>query len=93
MNQNRNTISALDYSIATLQNIKKTLCNYGDPHHDTNWAVGAVLSNLTANLLKIMHEVIFDQDKTQPAKSTDDLKEIMDKFNLYLNDLIEVNLN
>ena len=55
--QRRTIIGACDYSIATMQNLKRDLTAIGAINADLNWAIGGIVSTLVSNLLQICNQV------------------------------------
>ncbi len=44
INQKRTIIGACEYSIATMQNLKKDLQDVGAINPDLNWAIGGIVA-------------------------------------------------
>lgn len=85
MNQKRTIMGACDYSIATMQNIKKNLANVDNINAKATWAVGGIVCSLTANLLKICTEVIETSLASGEANAMDDLTKIQNEFNQFID--------
>lgn len=81
-------MSACDYSIASLQNIKRGLMDIGSPKHELNWAVGGIVIALASNLLAITQDVITNAAKKDSPNALDDLKEIREKFNGFMDGML-----
>lgn len=87
-NQNRTIIGALDYSIASLQNIKTTLMDISHPQKELNWAVGGIITTLVSQLLRNCHETFIDTGNTGEANAKEDMKQIQAKFNDFMDRMI-----
>lgn len=88
MKQNRTILGACEYSIATLQGIKKSLMDYGHPNQDITWAVGGLIVTLSSHLLKLCNEIFLDVAKTGDPNAKDDIREIQDKFNAFIDGML-----
>jgi hypothetical protein len=80
-NQRRTIMGALDYSLESLKNVKSALVDLGNPNHDVNWAVGSIISALTAHLLHITQNVILESMQTGEGNSKNNLLQIQKEFN------------
>ena len=87
-NQNRTIIGALDYSIASLQNIKTTLMDISHPQKELNWAVGGIIVTLVSQLMRNCHETFIDTGNTGEANAKGDLTQIQAKFNEFIERMI-----
>jgi hypothetical protein len=87
-NQNRTIMGALNYSLASLQNMKSTMMDISHPHKELNWAVGGIITTLTSTLLRICHETFLDTGNTGEANAKHDVKVIQDKFNEFVNGMV-----
>jgi hypothetical protein len=87
-NQNRTIMGALDYSVASLQGIKKELMDIGHPQKVMNWAVGGMIISLTSNLIRTCHETFLETGQTGEANAKDDLKLIQSRFNEFMDKMI-----
>lgn len=56
-NQKRTIMGACEYSIATMQNLKKDLQDVGAANQEVNWAIGGIVATLSSNLLQICDQV------------------------------------
>ena len=88
MNQQRTIIGALDYSIATLQNIKTTLMDLGHAQKELNWAVGGIIITLTSNLLRLCQDTFIEAAQTEEANAKQDMIKIQTKFNDFMERMI-----
>ena len=84
MNQQRTIVGALDYSIATLQNIKTTLMDLGHAKKELNWAVGGIIITLTSNLLRLCQDTFIEAAQTEEAHAKQDMIKIQTKFNEFM---------
>jgi hypothetical protein len=87
--QQRTIMGALDYSIASLQNIKSALVDHGNPQKQVNWAIGGIMATITANLLKLSQDVFLESIKNEEANAQDDIKAIQSKFNEFMQRMID----
>lgn len=88
-NQNRTIMGACDYSLASLQNIKTALMDYGNPQKELNWAMGGLIVTLTSHLLRLCHETFVDAVQNDSPSAINDLKSIQDKFNDFMQRMID----
>jgi hypothetical protein len=82
--QKRTIMGACDYSIATLQILKKDLGEVGNPNHELNWAIGGIIISLTSNLIKICGEVFVDAARTGEQNAKTDIEEVKNRFNEFV---------
>ena len=87
-NQNRQIMGCLNYSLATLQEIKTTLSDVSHPHKEMNWAVGGIISTLSTQLLRICNDTFVQTGNSGEANAQDDLREIQAKFNDFMDRMI-----
>lgn len=91
-NQNRRSIvSACEYSLENLKNIKKSLLDV-NKSHDTqqmNWAVGGLIITLSSNLMSMCNDVILTSLQDESSSARDDILEIQKQFNEFINEMIE----
>jgi len=85
MNQNRTIMSNCEYSIATLQNLKKAMSYCGDANQQVTWAIGGIICTITSKILHIMHDVIIKPNKSSEPNAKDDLLEIQKRFNEFMD--------
>lgn len=88
-NQNRTIMGALDYSIASLQGIKKALMDISHPQKELNWAVGGIIITLTSNLLRTCQDTFMETGQTGDANAKSDMQLIQGKFNDFMNRMID----
>ena len=88
MKDRKGIMSACDYSIASLQNIKKGLMDIGNPKQELNWAIGGIIIALASNLLAISQDVISQAPTQDEPCALKDIKQIQDKFNVFVEGMI-----
>ncbi len=88
MNQKRQILGALDYSLASLNNLKKSLTQYGEKQSDIQWAVGGLFAMLASFLLSTMHEIIYENPVSENNDAKTDILEIQKRFNNFIDDMI-----
>lgn len=88
MNDKRAVMSACEYAIASLQNIKKGMIDTSHPKHQIAWAIGSIIVTLSSNLLSISQEVIRDAGNSSEPNAIDDIKTIQAKFNEFVERMI-----
>lgn len=87
-NQNRTIMGALDYSIASLQGMKKVLMDISHPQKELNWAVGGLITILVSHLLRDCQETFIETGHAGEANAQDDLRIIQAKFNEFIEGMI-----
>jgi len=88
MKQNRTIMGACDYSIAVLQNLKKTLMDYGNPNQEMTWAIGGIVVTLSSQLLKLCHEIFIDASKSGEPNAKEDIRAIQKSFNEFIDRMV-----
>lgn len=88
MNEKRSVMSALTYAIEYLNKTRKSMIDVGAQDHETSWAIGSLVSILSANLIKIFDDVVRDSIDQEQANAHEDLMEIKKQFNFFLDTLI-----
>ncbi len=86
--QNRTIMGAIDYSIATMQNLKKDLQDVGSPHKEVNWAIGGIVATLTSNLLKTCDQVFQESVAAGNPNAKQDMTEIKDRFADFIDRMV-----
>jgi len=86
--QESTILGACNYSIATLDGIRKTLLDYGNPKKELNWAVGGLIITLSTQLLRICHERIMESVAVGEPNARDDIKFIQSEFNKFIDGMI-----
>lgn len=89
MNQKRTIIGACDYSISTMQNLKRDLQDIGANNAELNWAVGGIVATLTSNLLQVCNEVFQQAAMSGEPNAKQDLTEIRRKFSEFIERMVE----
>ena len=87
-NPKRTIIGALDYSIITMQELKKDLQDIGAPNHDYTWATASVIVILLSNLIKISKQEFDREVNNALVDSNEMLREIQYEFNQFINGVI-----
>lgn len=87
-NQRRTIIGACEYSIATLQNLKKDLQDISAVHQELNWAIGGIVSTLTSNLLQICNQVFQESCAEGNPNAKQDLTEIKNQFSEFIDKMV-----
>jgi hypothetical protein len=85
--QERTIMGACDYSLATLQGIKKTLGDISHPNKEINWAIGGVIITLTSYLLKLCGEQFMSEER-EPSSAKEDIKAIQAQFNEFIDRML-----
>jgi hypothetical protein len=87
-NQKRTIIGACEYSIATLQNLKKDLQDIGASNPELNWAIGGIVATLSSNLLQICNQVFQESVADGKPDAKQDLTEIKDRFSQFIDTMV-----
>lgn len=88
MNQQRTIMGALDYSIASLKNIKTTLMDLGHTQKELNWAVGGIIITLTSQLIRVCQDTFVEAAQTDEANAKQDMINIQARFNDFMERMI-----
>lgn len=88
-NQKRTIIGACDYSIATLQNLKKDLQNIDAINPALNWATGGIVATLTSSLLHICDKVFLSSLADGNLNAVEDLTSIKRIFCEFIDRMVE----
>lgn len=91
MSERTNIMSACEYSIASLQNIKKGLLDMGSPNQQIAWAIGGIIISLVSNLMKICQEVVDEAAQSGNPNAREDLTKIKTQFNEFIDHMIGSN--
>ncbi len=86
--QKRTIIGACEYSIATMQNLKKDLQDAGAANAELNWAIGGIVATLTSNLLQICNQVFQDAAAGGNPNAKQDLTEIQQQFSVFIEKMV-----
>jgi hypothetical protein len=89
MNQERTIIGACDYSIASLQNIRAALLDYGNSQKELNWAMGGLIVTLVSHLMRLCHETFVEATQSDSASAVNDMQAIQSKFNDFMQRMID----
>lgn len=87
-NQKRTIIGACEYSIATMQNLKKDLQDVGANNPELNWAIGGIVATLTSNLLQICNQVFQESAADGNPNAKQDLTEINAQFSDFITRMV-----
>ena len=87
-NQKRTIIGACDYSIASLQNLKKDLQNVDAVNAALNWAIGGIVITLVSNLIQICDQVFQEAVAEGNPDAKQDLLEIKTIFGEFIDGMI-----
>lgn len=79
-NQKRTIIGACDYSIATMQNLKRDLQDISANNSELNWAIGGLVATLVCNLIKICDHVFKEATASGDPNAKQDLTDIKERF-------------
>lgn len=86
--QKRTIIGACDYTIATMQNLKKDLQNIDAVHRELNWAIGGIVATLSSNLLQICNDVFQESTIDGAPDAKQDLTEINTRFSDFIAKMV-----
>lgn len=87
-NQRGTIIGACEYSIATMQNLKRDLQDVGAVNQEVNWAIGGIVATLTSNLLRICDQVFQESVAGGNPNAKQDLTEINVQFSNFIDRMI-----
>lgn len=87
-NQKRTIIGACEYSIATMQNLKKDLQDIGAANSELNWAIGGIVATLSSNLLHICDQVFQESVADGNPNAKQDLTEIKERFSGFVDQMV-----
>jgi hypothetical protein len=87
-NQKRTIIGAIEYTIATMQNLKKDLQDIGAANHELNWAIGGIVATLSSNLLQICNQVFQESCAMGEPNAKQDLTEIKTQFSEFIDRMV-----
>jgi hypothetical protein len=89
-NQKRTIMGGLDYTLASLHEIKRELLDVGGERQKIAWAVGGLVVSLMANLMRMIEDVIMKAaENHETASAKDDLTEILKRFTALMNQMLE----
>jgi len=87
-NQKRTIMGACEFSIATLQELRKDLLEIGAANSETRWAIGGVVITLAAHLLQICDQVFAESCAAGDPSAKQDLTEIQTRFNDFIDRMV-----
>lgn len=87
-NQRRTIMGACEYSIATLQTLKKDLMVVDAKNQEMNWAIGGIVATLTSQLLKTCNEVFTEAAQTGEPNAKQDLNAIKERFSQFIDQMV-----
>lgn len=89
MSSQKHTImGACDYSIATLQQLKRDLSDPDSKHGDLNWAIGGIVITLTSQLLHICGKVFEEAAQSGEPNAKQDIQEFQSRFNAFVDQMV-----
>jgi hypothetical protein len=86
--QKRTIIGACEYSIATMQNLKRDLQDVGANNPELNWAIGGIVATLSSNLLQICNQVFQESVADGKPDAKQDLTEIKERFSQFIDQMV-----
>ncbi len=89
MNQKRTIMGACDYSLAYLKSLRKNMMDVGSKHQQIAWAIGGIVVTLTSNLIKACEDTFGASVQCGEPSARKDLLEIKDKFNAFIDRMLE----
>lgn len=87
-NRKRTIMGSIDYSLATLQNLKKGLLEVGAVNSELNWAIGGIVAILISNLLMTCDQVFQKSSAESTPDAKQDLNEIKDRFGIFIERMV-----
>lgn len=87
-NQKHTIIGAVEYTIATMQNLKRDLQDISAANPDLNWAIGGIVATLTSNLLQICNQVFQESCADGNPNAKQDLTEIKAQFSDFIDRMV-----
>lgn len=89
MNNQRHTVmGACEYSIATMQNLKKDLNDPMAANPQLNWAIGGIVATLVSNLIQTCDQVFQESVAEGNPNAKQDLMEISDRFSQFIDRMV-----
>ncbi len=89
MTQKRTIMGACEYSIATLEHVRKDLINLDNANAEIVWAVGGIICTLTSNLLQACNDVFIAAAQSGEANAREDIREIQSRFNAFVDRMVD----
>ena len=90
MNQKHTIIGACDYTIATMQQLKRDLQDISAPNRELNWAIGGIVATLSSNLLQICDQVFQEATLDGQPNAKGDLEEIKNRFSAFIDRMANI---
>ena len=87
-NQKRTIMGACDYSLETLQNLKKDLSDVSAKNSAANWAIGGIVIALVSHLIQTCGTVFDEAAQSSEPNAKNDISEIQKRFNEFLNNMV-----
>ena len=81
-------MGAVDYTIATMQQLKKDLMDLGATDHEITWAIGGVVSTMTATLLQTSNDVFVEALQAHDNDMRTEILEIQKRFNAFVDKMV-----
>lgn len=89
-NQRGTIIGAIEYTLATMQNLKKDLQNFDAINPELNWAIGGLVATLTSNLLQVCDQVFQESAAGGNANAKQDLTEVKERFSAFIDKMVNL---
>ncbi len=86
--QKRTIIGAVEYTIATMQNLKRDLQDIGAVNKEVNWAIGGIVATLTSTLLQTCNQVFQESAAGGKPCAKQDLTEIKEQFGAFIDRMV-----
>lgn len=86
--QRRTIIGACEYSIASMQNLKKDLQNVDAINPELNWAIGGIVATLVSNLLQICDQVFQESVADGKPNAKQDLTAIKEQLGAFIDRMV-----
>jgi len=81
-------MGGIDYTLATMHQLKKDLMRVDDPNIDVNWARGGIIVTLISRLIMIADDVMKDTLKSGEGDAIKDLTAIQAEFNDFMDRML-----
>lgn len=88
MKEKQSVLKACEYTLQKLQSVRRAMVDIGNKNQKIVWAVGSMIIVITANVTKIVTEVIENASKTSAPDAKQDLIEIKTKIVEFLDNMI-----
>ena len=87
-NQRGTVIGAIEYSLATLKNLKSDLQDLSANNKELNWAIGGIVATLNSNLLQTCNQVFHESAAEGKPDARQDLLEIKERFSAFIDRMV-----